>query len=158
MKKYLCIALAAVMMVFSLTACGGKGSAKEVTASADELAKKLAEETVTSDKLSAVSSDILASTYFVDMDQVEDSAAYLSTGASSCEAVVIKCKESSYTSEVEQLLKKRVESQSTLYASYAPDEAAKLDSAIIKVSGSYVVLSVADDTEKASSILSDAGF
>ncbi len=33
MKKYLCIALAAVMMVFSLTACGGKGSAKEVTAS-----------------------------------------------------------------------------------------------------------------------------
>ncbi len=71
---------------------------------------------------------------------------------------MIKCKESSYTSEVEQLLKKRVESQSTLYASYAPDEAAKLDSAIIKVSGSYVVLSVADDTEKASSILSDAGF
>lgn len=158
MKRYLSFALASLMLILSLTACGKKAPA-EVTASAADLAKQLSE-TVSDGTLSSepVVSDILASTYFVDMDQVEESAAYMSTGATACEVAVIKCTDSSYTTEVEDLFKSRVESQSELFASYAPDEVKKLDAAIIRVSGNYVVLCVTDDASKAESVLKDAGF
>ena len=158
MKKYLSVTLAALRLILSLTACGGN-TPKDVNVSAADLAGQLSE-TVSDGTLSSepVVSDILASTYFIDMEQVEDSAAYMSTGATSCEVAVVKCKDSSYTSEVQDLFKSRVENRSELFASYAPEEVKKLDAAIIKVSGNYVVLCVTDDTAKAESILKKAGF
>ena len=158
MKKFLSLTFAAMLLILSLTACGG-GSSDGVTASVSDLAKQLSE-TVSDGTLSTdpVVSDILASTYFLDMEQGEDSASYMSTGATACEVTVVKCKDSSYTSEVSDLFKSRVENQSKLFASYAPDEATKLDAAIIKTSGNYVVLCVTDDTAKAEEVLKEAGF
>ncbi|MDO5424722.1 MAG: DUF4358 domain-containing protein [Eubacteriales bacterium] len=152
--RYLIVALLC-MLVFA--GCG-KTETKEITAAPSDLAKQLAEETVTSDTLTEVSADILASTYFVDMAQVESSSAYMSTGASACEAAVVKCKDSSYASDVEKLFKDRVTNQTTLYSSYNAGETKKLDAAIIKTSGQYVVLCVCDDTSKANEILTEAGF
>lgn len=144
------------MFAFTLTGCSKGGG--EVTAEPAKLAEEIAASAVTSDKLSAISTDILASTYFVDMEQIEEGAAYLNSGASACEVTVIKCKDSAYTAEVEKLFKTRVENQSTLYASYAAGEVTKLDNAIIKSSGNYTVLCVVDDLDKANEILEEAGF
>lgn len=158
MKKTITLIMSCLVLMLALGACGKSSEGTGVSASADEIAKDLAENAVTSDTLSSISADILASTYFVDMEKVEDSAAYLSTGASSCEATVIKCSDSSYASEVEGLFKTRVKNQSDLFASYNAGEVKKLDAAIIKTSGSYVVLFVGDDTDKAEDILTKAGF
>lgn len=157
MKK-LSIVLVAIVSMLLLTACGGKKGAAEVTASPAELAKELAETAVTSDALSEISTDIMASTYFVDLEKIEDSSAYLSTGASACEAAVIKCSDASYAAEVKTLLENRVSNQTELFSSYNAAETKKLESAIIKTSGNYVVLCVADDTAKAEEILKKAGF
>lgn len=157
MKKGLLLIMTCLVLAGSLSACGKKAGG-EVTASPEEIAKNLSENAVTSDTLSPITSDILASTYFVDMEQVEDSAAYLSTGASACEAAVIQCKDSGYTSEVTELFETRVKNQSDLFGSYNAGEVKKLDNAIIKTAGSYVVLFVGDDTDQAEEILSEAGF
>ncbi len=156
MKKFSFASIILLCMLL-LTACGGGGS-KGVSIAPADLAKQLAEETVTSDTLSEVSSDILASTYFVDMDQVEAASAYLNSGASACEATVIQTKDSSYAKEVETLFQNRVDSQTELYSSYNATETSKLNAAIIRTSGNYVVLCVCDDTDKAEEILTEAGF
>ena len=129
-----------------------------MTVDPSALAKQLAEETVTSDTLSEISTDIMASTYFVDTAKIETSSAYMSTGASACEAAVIKCSNTDYVSEVSDLLKQRVSNQKDLYSSYNAGETTKLENAIIKTSGKYVVLCVCDDTAKAEEILKKAGF
>ncbi|MFQ9395359.1 MAG: DUF4358 domain-containing protein [Lachnospiraceae bacterium] len=98
--------------------------------------------------LSEVSTDIMASTYFVDTTKIEASSAYMSTGASACEAAVIKCSDADYASEVSDLLKQRVSNQKDLYSSHNAGETTKLENAIIKTSGNYVVLCVCDDTSK----------
>ena len=146
MKK-LKLILVTLLSLLLLAACGSKKSSGEVTTDPSTLAKQLAEETVTSDTLSEVSTDIMASTYFVD-----------STGASACEAAVIKCSDADYASEVSDLLKQRVSNQKDLYSSYNAGETTKLENAIIKTSGNYVVLCVCDDTSKAEEILKNAGF
>ena len=65
MKK-LKLILVTLLSLLLLAACGSKKSSGEVTTDPSTLAKQLAEETVTSDTLSEVSTDIMASTYFVD--------------------------------------------------------------------------------------------
>ena len=83
MKK-LKLILVTLLSLLLLAACGSKKSSGEVTTDPSTLAKQLAEETVTSDTLSEVSTDIMASTYFVDTTKIEASSAYMSTGASAC--------------------------------------------------------------------------
>ena len=157
-KKSLLLAILCAFAALMLTACGGKSSSGSADPDVDvsKLCQDL-EGTIDSE-VSEVTSDVMASTYFFDMEKIEDSAAALNSGSSACEVVVLKCKDSSYVSEAEDLLKKRVESQSTLFASYNAPEVAKLDAAILKTKGNYVVFCVTDDTSKANEIIKEAGF
>ncbi len=157
MKKYVTLLIGMVCMVLFLTACSKSGS-KDITVDVDALAQELQSQAVTSDTLSSTSAQMLPSIYFIDADQMEKAAAYMSSGATACEVAVIECKEASQTSDVEKLFKNRVSNQSTLFASYNAGEVTKLDSAIIKSAGKYVVLCVCDDTAKAEEILKKYGF
>lgn len=155
MKK-LVIALCAVMMMLGLTACGG-GSNKKVSIDISKLADEL-QTAVTSDTLSQTASEMVPSIYGFSADDAENCIAYASSGATACEIAVVQSKDSSKTGNIEKLFQSRVDSQSALYASYNEGEVAKLDKAIIKSAGSYTVLCVCDDTDKASEILKSYGF
>ena len=157
-KKALILTILCAFAALLLTACGSKSSSgsSDVSVDVSKLCQDL-EGTIDSE-VSEVSNEVIASTYFFDMDKIEEAAAALNSGSNACEVVVLKCKDSSYTSEAEDLLKKRVESQSTLFASYNAPEVAKLDAAILKTKGNYVVFCVTDDTEKANEIIKEAGF
>lgn len=156
MKKRILLCITAVICAMALTACGGKKE-KDVTVDVTKLAEDLTA-TVTSDTLSTVSADIMASTYFFDAEKIEEGTAALGSGASACEVAVIKCSDSGYVSEAEDLFKTRVKNQSDLFADYNAPEVAKLDAALIKSAGNYVVLCVTDDTKAAEEVLKEAGF
>lgn len=156
MKKKLLLGAITLMCMAALTACGSKKS-KDVSVDINKLTTDLTA-TVTSDTLSTVSTDIMASTYFFDGEKIEEGTAALGSGASACEVAVVKCKDSGYVSEVEDLFKTRVKNQSDLFADYNAPEVAKLDAALIKNAGNYVVLCVTDDTKAAEDILKEAGF
>lgn len=154
--KYLKTFLCMMMVILCLTACGSKK--KDITLDVEKLANELQAETVTSDTLASTAAEMLSSIYFVDADQMVKGAAYMSSGATACEVTVIECKEASQTGDVEKLFKTRVDNQSSLFASYNAGEVSKLENAIIKSSGRYVVLVVCDDTAKAEEILKTYGF
>lgn len=156
MKKRILVGITVAICAIALTACGGKKD-KEVSVDINRLAADLTA-TVTSDTLSTVSTDIMASTYFFDMEKVEEGTAALNSGASACEVAVIKCSDSAYVSEAETLFKTRVKNQSDLFAGYNAPEVAKLDAALIESVGNYVVLCVTDDAKAAEEILKEAGF
>ena len=156
MKHFLKLTLVAALSLLCLTACGKGG--KNVELDVEALASALQSETVTSDTLTQAAPEMFSSIYFVESDQMEAGAAYLSSGATACEVAVIQSKDASQTKEVEKLFENRVTNQSNLYASYAPEEVTRLDAAIIKSAGSYTVLCVCDDTDKAEEILKEYGF
>lgn len=154
--KYVKLLLGMTLLALCLTACSKGG--KDITVDVGALAGELQSEAVTSDTLSSTAEEMLPSIYFIDAETMEKGAAYTSTGATACEVAVIECKEASQTAEVEKLFETRVSSQSELFASYNAGEVSKLDSAIIKSAGKYVVLCVCDDTDKANEILKEYGF
>lgn len=155
--KYLRLVLITIFMMLTLTACSG-GKDKNIDVDINKLAEEIQSQAITSGELKQATTDIFASTYFVDMDKIEESSAYLSAATTACEVAIVKCKDSAYVSEVETLFKNRATNQSKLFATYNTTEAAKLDSAIVKSAGNYVVLCVVDDTKKAESVLSEYGF
>lgn len=154
MKK-LTVLICTAFLSLSLTACGE--SKKEVAVDTSKLASEL-QTAVTSDTLSETASDLLSSIYFFDEDTVEEGIAYASSGATACEVAILKSKDAKNTETIEKLFQTRVENQSALYSSYNQGEVEKLSDAIIKSAGSYTVLCVCDDPEKANSILKDYGF
>lgn len=157
LKKKLGLLLLGLTTAALLTACGGKSSdSASVTIDMNQLCEDL-KGTINSE-LNTVSTDIAASTYFFDTDQVEECVAALNSGANACEIAILKCKDASYVDEAETLFKNRVTSQSDLFASYNAGEVAKLDEAILESTGSYVVFCVTDDTDAAKEIIKKAGF
>lgn len=155
MKKRIFTCAAILFLALALTACKSGGSDIKVDISA--LRQDL-QGTITSGDLAEVSTDILASTYFFDMGKIEESTAALNSGASACEVAIVKCKDSSYVSEAQKLFETRVKNQSALFADYNAPEVTKLDAALIKTAGNYVVLCVTDDANTAGDILKEAGF
>ena len=155
--KRITLIAAVVLGALTLTACSGSGSSSkevDVAKTADELNISV----ITSDELTETKSEMLGSIYFFEDGQVESSKVYMSGNATADEIVVVECKDEDAAKAVSEKLKTRVQNQKDLFSTYNTDEAAKLDKAIIKTSGKYVVLCVCDDYEKAESILKDAGF
>ena len=101
---------------------------------------------------------MLSSIYFFKDGQVTESKAYMSSGSTADEICVVKCRDDATTDDVEKLFQSRVQKQSDLYATYKAEESDKLKKAIIKSTGSYTVLVVCDDYDKANEILSKYGF
>ena len=154
--KQFALAAVAVLSALALTACGSGKSSKEIDVA--KTADNLNSSVITSDQLTETKSEMLGSIYFFEDGQVENCKVYMSGNATADEIVVLQCKDEDAAKAAAELLKTRVENQKELFASYNPDEAAKLEKAIVKSSGKYAVLCVCDDYDKAESILKDAGF
>lgn len=154
--RRLIVAAAAIVAALALTGCGGGGSSKEIDVS--KTADDLNSSVITTDQLTETSSEMLGTIYFFEDGQVEKSKVYMSGNATADEILVAQCKDEDAAKAVKERLETRVENQKELFSTYNPDEAAKLDKAIVKSNGKYVVLCVCDDYDKAESILKDAGF
>lgn len=157
MKKRIWTLLAALVCIFALTGCK-KEETKEVTVDPTQLVTDLSA-TVTSSTLSAVSTEVRSDTYMtLDAAQIDNITASLNSGTGACEIAVITCKDASYAEKATEQLQSYLDSRADLFAGYAPDEVPKIEEALIKSAGNYVVLCVTDDTAAAEEVLKKAGF
>lgn len=144
MKKILTGISAFILSVMCLTGCGGK-----------EIDINTASNTILSgvtfaEDLQPASENIALKRLGVNAADVESSVAYVSTNAVVDEFAIIK---STNTENVEAAIRAHIDSQSATYASYAPDEVAKLDNAIVKVVDDYVIYVVSEDSTTAQSVV-----
>lgn len=133
-----------------ITGCSTK-SDKEVSIKslADELKTKITYE----DELSEIDKDAAVQIYNLDAIDIADCIAYISTGATPEEIVVISTNNATDALKVEELLKRRVEEQKESFRDYEPDELKKLDDAVVEEEGNTVVLSISKEEEKAEDII-----
>ena len=151
-------ALAALLvpaMIISLTACGGDTGSKPVenssvqssvsaSAPADITSKIMTD--IKFPSMAEIKSDRLVSYYDVDADKVEAFSAYIcGSGAYPDEIAVFKMKSADDIQAVKTVLEARVESQTTTFKDYTPDEMYKIDGKNIVVSGNYIALIICSD-------------
>ena len=120
-----------------------------VTDMANELKNGLTFE----DSLSELDTNVALTYYGIDADKVKNSVVVVSTGATAEEIAVFEAADQSSSDAVKSACEDRKAKQTTSYADYKPSETSRLDKAIIKEDGNYVVYCVTDDTDKANEII-----
>ena len=107
------------------------------------------------DSVEEISSETALRYYGIDSVQVQDSAVYMSTGATAEELAVFQASSTVDAQGILADMKKRRDSQLRMYLDYKSSEAARLDDAVLYVHDTFVVYMVSDDSETAQGIISD---
>ncbi len=145
------VLLAFCMIVGAFTGCAQ--TAKPTEYDLEAIATQLQESGAFSDFLSPITKEIAASFYGFEDADVTDCVVYCSTGATTEEIALFKCANEEAATKLKLNANKRIETQKTIYESYAPAEPPKLDDAIVTQDGLYVFYIVSVDSTKVQSVL-----
>lgn len=142
MKKILLLC-GAVLLVLAASACGEKKQTVDIGQLADELLAQVEFE----DELTELGDDMIPALYGV--EGAVEQRAYLSGGATAEEVAVFRFATEEEAQTALEALQQRLESRKTDFANYMPDEASRLENAVLRSSGCCVVLCVsAGDTAR----------
>lgn len=146
MHRNVMAAALAVLILFSAAGCGKKAD----IAPADAVTRLAGSLTFT-DQMTSMDSADACRFYDVDTALVQDSAAYVGSGATAESLAVFQATDAEAASAIVDALEAFTDSWIKGYADYKPEEVPKLESAVLEQDGVYVVYCVtaAGDTAKA---------
>ena len=153
MKKI--TALITLLLLLSLCACGGSQGSTEPDFAPADLSAKLLDGKCFTDLMSEMDNAVAFEIYGIDPAAVESASIYMGTGATAEEIAVIKAKDADSAKTVAEAMNSRVGAQIEAYKNYVPAEVPKLEEAIVKSAGSYVVYVTAADKAAAESIIGE---
>lgn len=117
------------------------------------LAEDIVESEAFSDILTEVSQDIAKSLYGYGAEDVIEGRLLCSTGATTEEIGLFKCRDKEAASRVLEKAEARIVTQGNIYESYAPEEIPKLNNAVCKAEGNYVFYIVSTDSKSVKQVL-----
>ncbi len=153
MKNWIKTIAASAAACLLFAACGSGD--QEITVDIDALAGALNTGIAYEDPLEKLDDGMVGMLYAVD-GLVTGSVVYMGSGATAEEIAVFACNDANTAkNEVRPIVEEHVEDQIESFRDYVPGEVTKLEQAVIRQAGSYVVLSVSNDPDAANSILDE---
>jgi len=153
MKKTLAGLMAIITLISVLVACGG-GSDKDFAMDGAAVAKALLDGIKFDDTLAEVPPAAATAVYGVDAGVTVVS--YMGSGATAEQIAVFEAADKAAADALTEKMEAYIARQIESYKGYVPTEVPRLEKAIIKAKGKYVILCVTADTDTANSIISDA--
>lgn len=160
-KKTLCVILAAASMSLACVSCGG-GDDKEgdktapttVVYDVAETADKIKSEISFEDSLVEFDSGKIEKILGVAPDAYNSAKVYVSsTGATPEEIACFEAKNSSMATTIKASLEVRLTNQKNTFTDYKPEQAPKLNDAVLVTRDNYVFFVVSGDNAKAKEII-----
>ncbi|MBO4854416.1 MAG: DUF4358 domain-containing protein [Oscillospiraceae bacterium] len=148
MRRIIAALLVACLALVSV-ACGGEQRDVDIAALAGELCREVAFES----ELTELAEGQLENYFTVPAGT--QSAAYMSNGTTAEEVIAAKCASESDARALKESIERFLDDQRTEMERYLPEEAARLEHAILAQKGVYVVLCVTADTSAAESIIKE---
>ena len=145
----LALTAALALFVCLLTAC----SEKKADIDPEAICTELLGSGAFSEGLEPLDTDIALTLYGLEADSCESTIFYLSTGATSEELTILKKADGSDLKTLQDAANYRLTYQKNSFENYIPAEIPKLDAAIIRTKGDYLIYCVAADNAVASSII-----
>lgn len=152
MKKIITLIMAAILSLGICTACGAGESG--VNLEPKDIANALLDKVNFEEELSQLSEDEI--TYYVTMEEGVTGLMYISSGSTAEEIAVFQAPDKATASKMLSNVKEYLSAQRSSFADYLPEEAKRIDDAVIEQKGSYVVLCVSGQTDVAKTVIEDA--
>ncbi len=158
MMKKLCSLLSVLVLCIALASCGGN-SEGETTANKDlnldELATSLLTEVTFKYDMEKLDTDTALGLYSASAADISYVCMYSAGGASADEIAIFKANSDDATARIYSAAEMRIESQTTSFVDYVPEEVPKLNDAVLLRSGQYIVLCVSETPDAANQIVQD---
>ncbi|SFC24157.1 DUF4358 domain-containing protein [Ruminococcus albus] len=161
-KKTLCIILAAMTVTCACASCGkkdddkgGDNSAKTAVETMDvaAIADKLKSDISYEDSLVEFDADKINKILGVSPDAYKTAKVYVSSTGATPEEIACFEANKDMAESIEGSLTIRLANQKSTFTDYKPEQAPKLDDAVLVVKGDYVFFSVSGDSAKAKEII-----
>lgn len=146
MKKMRFVFAGAAMMAL-LAGCGSKAQEVDVNALADKLLNEITYE----DTLSKLSEADIAN--YIDMPEGVTGIMYMGSGATAESVAVFTAPDEATADILEDNIEMYLEDQESAFEDYKPEEAKRIDEAVLEKEGTYVVLCVSGDSNTAETII-----
>lgn len=140
MKKGLLLC-SVMLLALLISACGTKSQTVDV----DELTDELLTQVDFEDELTELGKDMIPALYGV--EGAVEQRVYMSSGATAEEVAVFLFATEDEAQAGQEALEQRLESRKADFANYMPDEASRLDNAVLERSGCCVALCVSAGDE-----------
>lgn len=151
-----CFLLLTVAVFFSGCAGQKEPNATPITLDVSALGQKLAEELSLTGELSPVEAEVFAYLYDITPEHYTESRLLLASGAVADEICIIKAADENSKNIIKEKITARLAAQKENFASYLPQEVAKLDNALLLEQDDYLILVVCNQPEQAKELIESA--
>lgn len=148
-----------ILSALLFTGCGsddidsGDDRAASIVIDMPALADKLLEEIPFQDQMSEVDPDVFYMLYDLTKDDADEAILITSTGATAEEIAVIHAASKDKVQTVHDAVTARVQTQRDGFEDYVPKELEKLEKPVMIEAGSYYILCISGDNEKAKDVV-----
>lgn len=164
MKRITALLAAAVMSISMLTACGnGEADNNSVQEGSDATTKMPAPGEVAEQLLSGVTFEQELSqltdeeiTFYITVEDGVDGVMYMSSGSTAEEIAVFEAPDKNVAAAMLSNAKDFLSDQRSSFEDYIPEEAKRIDDAVVEQKGNYVVICVSGDSATAKSVIEQA--
>ena len=140
-------------LLFSLAACGGKEAKRDLDPAA--LSGDLLKSNVFSASLEELPASKVSAFYELDADTVEEAVLYHASGVSKEQIVILKLRDETAAGNTVSELKGLITQWLEADKAYAPQEVPKLEKAVLRQSGVWVVLVISNDPDTTAKIVGE---
>ena len=152
-KKNIFLKLAAICSMASVLLLGC-GSSSPVSVDTAALTTSLTSDISYDNELSELSEDDI--TNYVTVEDGVKGVMYMSSGSTAEEVAVFRAPDEATASTMKNNVQEFLNDQKTSFEDYIPEEAQRIDDAVLVVKGNYVILCVSGDSDKAQEIIDNA--
>jgi hypothetical protein len=151
MKKYLHLILAAVAACIIFAACATADSS--AMPDAQTIADALLNQSIFDETLSPLPEDEIS--YYVTMEEGVTGLMYLSDGSTAEEVAVFQAPDKNTAAKMLTNVEEYLSAQKSSFADYLPEEAKRIDDAVLIQKGNCVVLCVSGQSDAAKRVIED---
>lgn len=152
-KKNIFLKLAAICSMASVLLLGC-GSSSPVSVDTAALTTSLTSDISYDNELSELSEEDI--TNYVTVEDGVKGVMYMSSGSTAEEVAVFTAPDEATASTMKNNVQDFLNDQKTSFEDYIPEEAQRIDDAVLVVNGNYVILCVSGDSDKAQEIIDNA--
>jgi len=140
MKKFI-YTVVFMLMVLTVSAC----SAENTKINIEELSADLISNVEFADEMTPIDGKTIESLY--NIDYAVSQQVYISSGATAEEVAIFELKDENDADKALDAVKQRIEVQKQDFETYIPEEIPKLENAIVKKAGQYVIVCISGGNE-----------
>lgn len=140
-----------ILVTLLCSACGGNSSKTVDTAA---LASSLVNDISYEDQLTELDKEDITS--YVDLEEGVEAVMYMSSGSTAEEIAVFTAKDKSSAAKQKENVQSFLDDQKDSFSAYIPQEAKRIEDAVLVTEGNYVILCVSGESEKAQVIIDQA--